>query len=79
MIILVSILLVVFLSGEEEKLKDKNGHLPFDVDTAMLDNREVQYYDIIQNAGEVLFVPSGWHHQVFNLVRCENESSVICG
>jgi hypothetical protein len=25
-------------------------------------------YEIIQEAGDAIFVPSGWHHQVWNLV-----------
>jgi hypothetical protein len=24
--------------------------------------------EIIQEAGEAIFIPSGWHHQVWNLV-----------
>ena len=27
----------------------------------------VRYFDVLQEAGEVMFVPSGWHHQVWNL------------
>ncbi|XP_043221833.1 2-oxoglutarate and iron-dependent oxygenase JMJD4-like isoform X2 [Amphibalanus amphitrite] len=27
----------------------------------------VRYFDVRQEAGEVMFVPSGWHHQVWNL------------
>jgi len=54
--------------GDEEKLKDRNGHLPFDVDESMLCAAGVKYFEVVQNRGEVLFVPSGWHHQVYNLV-----------
>lgn len=25
--------------------------------------------EVIQSQGQVIFVPSGWHHQVINLVR----------
>jgi hypothetical protein len=28
------------------------------------------YIDIVQNDGEIIFVPSGWHHQVHNLDDC---------
>lgn len=27
------------------------------------------YYEVVQNVGEIIFVPSGWHHQVWNLVE----------
>jgi len=56
------------MKGDEQKLKDRNGHLPFDVNESMLLAAGVKYFDVVQNRGEVLFVPSGWHHQVFNLV-----------
>jgi len=59
---------VVLVIGDEEKLKERNGHLPFDVDESMLHNAGAKYFEVVQNPGEVLFVPSGWHHQVFNLV-----------
>jgi len=65
---------VLLLAGDEEKLKDRNGHLPFDVDESMLHAAGAKYYEVVQNRGEVLFVPSGWHHQVYNLVsrRCHS-------
>lgn len=50
--------------GEEHKLKDKFGNLAYDV-TESLDS--VQHFEIIQKAGEAVFVPSNWHHQVWNL------------
>lgn len=28
----------------------------------------VKYFEIVQEAGDAIFVPSGWHHQVVNLV-----------
>ncbi|CAG7825696.1 unnamed protein product, partial [Allacma fusca] len=31
--------------------------------------KDVDYYEVIQQAGEVIFIPSGWHHVVWNLVR----------
>ena len=51
--------------GEEEHLRDKFGHLPFDVTSIDLDNREM-YPDlhkstgpirVIQRSGEIIFVP----------------------
>jgi len=62
------LLLLLLMTGDEEKLKDRNGRLPFDVDDTMLRAAGVKYFDVTQNRGEVLFVPSVWHHQVHNLV-----------
>ena len=31
------------------------------------DKRTLKYIDIIQKQGEIIFIPSGWHHQVWNL------------
>jgi len=61
------------MPGDEEKLKDVNGHLPFDVNETMLHAAGIKYFDVTQNRGEVLFVPSGWHHQVHNLVSQKNK------
>jgi len=61
--------LVILVTGDEEKLKDRNNQLPFDVDESMLRAAGVKYFEVMQNRGEVLFVPSGWHHQVYNMVR----------
>ena len=65
----------LFPPGQEEFLKDKFGNLAYDVDH-LKDTSDYPYvsklsmfYDIIQEAGEAIFVPSGWHHQVWNLVR----------
>jgi len=53
--------------GEEEKLKDAFGKLPFSIDCDMLLDRNVKYFEVLQNCNETIFVPSGWYHQVFNL------------
>ena len=62
------------IAGDEEKLKDRSGRLPFDVDESMLHAAGAKYFEVVQNRGEVLFVPSGWHHQVYNMVswRCHS-------
>ncbi|XP_053605927.1 2-oxoglutarate and iron-dependent oxygenase JMJD4 homolog [Plodia interpunctella] len=50
--------------GEEEKLKDALGNLPLFTDVT----RNVKYFEIIQEQGDAIFVPSGWFHQVLNLL-----------
>jgi JmjC domain, hydroxylase len=41
--------------------------LPFSITREVLDNKEIKYFDLIQEPGETLFVPSKWFHQVNNL------------
>ncbi|KAJ8975231.1 hypothetical protein NQ317_014660 [Molorchus minor] len=55
---------IFFPPGEENFLRDTLGNLPYDV-TEVNHNRK--FFDVEQNPGEAIFVPSGWHHQVWNL------------
>jgi hypothetical protein len=72
-------------AGEEEKLKDRYGNLAFDLRSDALDDK-VQFpnadsisrrFEVVQEEGEVIFVPSRWHHQVFNLVRHSQRHSLL--
>lgn len=51
---------------EEEKLKDEHGKLPFSTSEEILNEKNVKFFDITQKANEIIFVPSGWFHQVHN-------------
>lgn len=72
---------LLYPPGQEEFLRDTHGNLPYDVTSAELRDRGLyphfeeacQPLEIIQEAGEIIFVPSGWHHQVYNLVRTVEE------
>ncbi|XP_058686425.1 2-oxoglutarate and iron-dependent oxygenase JMJD4 isoform X2 [Poecile atricapillus] len=66
---------LLYPPGEERFLTDIHGNLPFDLTAPEF--RDPRIYprsgraraplEIIQEAGEIVFVPSGWHHQVHNL------------
>ncbi|CAL8087997.1 unnamed protein product [Orchesella dallaii] len=51
--------------GTEMKFKG-SGKMKYDWENPGAPGRD--YIEVIQNAGECLFVPSGWHHVVWNLV-----------
>lgn len=60
-----------FPPTEEDKLRDNLGNLPFDIGEEKYRNlireKGVRSFEVKQRAGQTLFVPSGWHHQVWNL------------
>ncbi|KAH8850717.1 2-oxoglutarate and iron-dependent oxygenase JMJD4 [Schistosoma japonicum] len=60
----------IFPPGEEKKLSLSNGQVPFDVRPIINDRKDVEYYVIDQYSGQVVFVPSGWYHQVVNMTNC---------
>lgn len=69
---------LLFPPREEEHLRDRHGQLAYDVLSEelndctkykMYDGERLRCLDVIQEAGEIMFVPSGWHHQVWNLVN----------
>ena len=59
-----------FAPGTETHLKDppNNKNLIFNENLEpFLIKNQIAYVKLIQNAGDGIFVPSGWHHQVHNL------------
>lgn len=57
---------------QEDLLRDALGNLPFDLTQQDMQERikcgELPCpIQVIQQTGEIIFVPSGWHHQVRNL------------
>ncbi|KAF2364710.1 JmjC domain [Trinorchestia longiramus] len=57
---------IFFPPGAEAELRDKTGSLPYDV-TNSVAVEDVSAVTVVQEAGQTIFVPSGWHHQVHNL------------
>ncbi|XP_077260757.1 jumonji domain containing 4 [Temnothorax americanus] len=65
-----------FPPREEDHLRDLYGQLAYDAVSEelndhtkykMYDSKKLKCFDVTQEAGEIIFVPSGWHHQVWNL------------
>ncbi|CRL00745.1 CLUMA_CG014001, isoform A, partial [Clunio marinus] len=53
--------------GEEEKLKDTFGTLPFSITQEELTEKNVRHFNVVQGPDDILFIPSKWFHQVYNL------------
>jgi JmjC domain, hydroxylase len=53
--------------NEENKIRDPLQNLPFSISSELLKERGVKFFEIIQEANEIVFVPSQWYHQVRNL------------
>ncbi|CAG9784271.1 unnamed protein product [Diatraea saccharalis] len=56
---------ILFPPGEEKKLKDKLGNLPMLFDSEI--HKGIKYFEITQEKGDAIFIPSGWFHQVLNI------------
>ena len=72
---------LLFPPSQEDFLRDIHGQLIYDATSEELndykkyktyDKRTLKYIDVIQKQGEIIFIPSGWHHQVWNLVNYIN-------
>lgn len=68
---------IFFPPKEEDKLRDSLRNLPFDISEVkfqtQIRDKDIRSFEVIQRAGQTLFVPSGWHHQVCNI---ENTISI---
>jgi len=65
---------IFYPPGSEDYLQDRHGQLIFDLSSLessesslFPDSSRATPITVIQEQGEIIFVPSGWHHQVFNL------------
>lgn len=57
---------IFYPPGEENHLKDNFGKLPYNVTDAK-NYTDHTGIEVFQYQGEIIFVPSSWHHQVFNI------------
>ncbi len=60
---------IFFPPGDEDHLRDGLNNLPYDVREPTGGERaaRARRFEIIQESGDLIFVPSLWHHQVHNL------------
>ena len=56
---------LLYPPGVECHLKHKTGQLPFDINSDV--GLNLKPIEVIQETGQVVFVPSGWYHQVHNM------------
>lgn len=54
---------VLFPPGEEDLFRDHLGNFPSDINDSYY---KYKHFEVIQNSGEAIFVPSNWYHQVWN-------------
>lgn len=55
--------------GKESDLSMPSGHLPFDIKMKLKSQEfkdSFEVIEVVQDAGQAIFVPSGWIHQVLN-------------
>lgn len=57
---------ILFPPGEEIKIQGSSLNLPMLFDNEQCN--DINYYEVIQEKGDGLFVPSGWYHQVVNVL-----------
>lgn len=52
-------------------MRDRLGNLPFDLNEEKYQNlirdSNIRSFEVIQRPGQTVFVPSSWHHQVWNV------------
>ena len=63
---------IMLVPGEEDKVRDTAGNVVFDLESEeskllQEKNGQIRRIEFIQETGEIVFVPSGWYHQVHNL------------